>query len=437
MKYDTIRACVELLEAENEQMIAQKAADRFRVLHTADWHLGKMLDNESRDEEHAEFLAWLLGVVSKHSVDAIILAGDVFDNANPPQSAQKLYYNFVSELHRKGTCELVVVGGNHDSAGQLEAPRQVLECLKVRVVGQAPEDPAERILLLPSDEDPMLAVALVPFLRDSDLRLSAAGEGAAEIQAKVVAGIREHYARTAEATSRLSANLPAIATGHLTVAGTKSSDSEREIHIGGLGAVSPDVFPQTFGYVALGHLHRPQEAEAGGRVRYAGSPIPLSFSESTDQKEVRILDVGPGGVVQQALPVPVFRRLAQLRTSYEQLAQSLEAFQPQAADLPTWVELVVETAPLDYDLNQRVQELAAGRDFIVLKVLRQSRDEQAALAGEGVESVDDILLNPRTVFAQLLKDKGIEEASDEAGELTTTFNRLVEMVEQSTPGEAA
>ena len=430
-----LRTCLRKLEVDNEHVIAPKPTGQFRVLHTADWHLGKMLDNESRDEEHARFLAWLLGVVSEHSVDAIILAGDVFDNANPSQSAQKLYYNFVSELYQKGTCELLVIAGNHDSVGQLEAPRQVLECLKVRVVGQSPADPTERILLLPSNRDPMLAVALVPFLRDSDLRRSMAGESEAESRAKVVAGIQDLYNSTAETALRLAANLPVIVTGHLTVAGATGSESERKILIGGLGAVSPDVFPQTFSYVALGHLHRPQEAEVGGRVRYAGSPIPLSFSESTDQKEVRILDVGPGGVVQQALPIPLFRRLAQIRTNYEGLPSTLEAFQPQAAELPTWVELVVETAPLDYDLNERVQELAAGRDFIVLKVIRENHDTQTALTGNGIDSVEDMLLNPQRVFAQLLKDKGLEEESDEANELKTTFNRLVEMVEQGTPEE--
>ena len=427
-----LRTCLRKLEVENEHVITPKATGQFRVLHTADWHLGKMLDSESRDEEHARFLAWLLGVVSEHLVDAIILAGDVFDNANPTQSAQKLYYNFVSELYQKGTCELLVIAGNHDSVGQLEAPRQVLECLKVRVVGQSPADPTERIFLLPSNRDPMLVVALVPFLRDSDLRRSMAGESEAESRAKVVAGIQDLYNSTAEAALRLAANLPVIVTGHLTVAGATGSESERKILIGGLGAVSPDVFPQTFSYVALGHLHRPQEAEVGGRVRYAGSPIPLSFSESTDQKEVRILDVGPGGVVQQALPIPLFRRLAQIRTIYEGLPSTLEAFQPQAAELPTWVELVVETAPLDYDLNERVQELAAGRDFVVLKVIRENHDTQAALTGNGIDSVEDMLLNPRRVFAQLLKDKGLKEEGDEAGELKTTFNRLLEMVEQGT-----
>jgi len=147
------------------------------------------------------------------------------------------------------------------------------------------------------------------------------------------------------------------------------------------------------------------------------------------------LDVGPGGVVQQSLPIPLFRRLAQIRTTYEQLASTLEAFQPQVADLPTWLELVVETAPLDYDLNERVRELAAGRDFVVLKVIRQSNDTHTALAGQETDAVEDMLLNPRTVFAHLMKDKGIVEESVEADELKTTFNRLVEMVEQGAPEE--
>jgi len=114
-------------------MIPAKVEGTFRLLHTADWHLGKLLNEHSRDEEHARFLIWLLGIVEKHAVDAVILAGDVFDSANPPQSALERYFNFVSSLHRQGgDCSLVVIAGNHDSAAQLEAPKRVAPCELMR-----------------------------------------------------------------------------------------------------------------------------------------------------------------------------------------------------------------------------------------------------------------------------------------------------------------
>ena len=241
---------------DEHPVIPQKPKDSFRILHTADWHLGKLLGDQSRDEEHARFLTWLLAAVKEHDVDAIILAGDVFDTANPPQSALGRYFDFVSGLFRQGDCSLVVIAGNHDSAAQLEAPKQVLDALNVHVAGFLAEKPEARLLYLPKDQDPKVAIAMMPFLRDRDLRVGKAGESADDIRAQVVAGIRERYAESADAVKDAGISCPALATGHLTVLGTKTSDSERDIHIGGLGAVTIDSFPDTFAYVALGHLHR-------------------------------------------------------------------------------------------------------------------------------------------------------------------------------------
>ena len=114
------------------------------------------------------------------------------------------------------------------------------------------------------------------------------------------------YKETAEATANIKC--PVVATGHLTVLGASTSDSERDIHIGGLGAITPDTFPQQFSYVALGHLHRPQTADGDDRVWYSGSPIPLSFSETQDVKEVRILDCIKDQINHHSLPIPVYRR---------------------------------------------------------------------------------------------------------------------------------
>jgi len=281
-------------------MPAEKKPGCYRLLHTADWHLGKLLNDQSRDAEHAAFLDWLLAAVAEHRVDAIVLSGDVFDSANPPQSALARYYNFVSQLFRQGNCAFVAIAGNHDSPAQLEAPKNALQALNAHVAGCIAENPAGRILCLPDSSNPQVAVAMVPFLRDRDLRVGKEGDGSAEIQAQLVSGIQSRYAETAAAAKHLKC--PVIATGHLTVAGAAASDSEREIHIGGLGAVGAAIFPAEFAYTALGHLHRPQACGADGRVRYSGSPIALGFGEAGDAKEVRILDASPDGIATSASP---------------------------------------------------------------------------------------------------------------------------------------
>ena len=420
-------------------IISEKPRDSYRILHTADWHLGKLLNDQSRDEEHARFLAWLLAVVKEHSVDAIILAGDVFDTANPPQSALGRYFDFVSGLFRQGDCLLVVIAGNHDSAAQLEAPKQALHALNVHVVGFLAEKPEARILRLPNDKNPKAAIAMIPFLRDRDLRVGKAGESADDIRTQVVAGIRQRYMEVAEAVNAAGTTCPAIATGHLTVLGAKTSDSERDIHIGGLGAVTTDSFPEPFAYVALGHLHRPQATDAGGRVRYSGSPMALSFSEAEDNKEVRILDVTAEGIAHQGLAIPVFRRLAQIRTTNAGLEKAMQEFNVGAGEFRTWVEVVVEDATLEDDLNERVRKLAEDRGVEVLKVLRgRSATVTGLSAGQATddEAIDTLLNQPIQVFEHLLGQCG-ELDEKEFEKLRTAFAVLVDLDAQSEPAQAS
>ncbi len=418
-------------------VIPRKPHDSFRILHTADWHLGKLLDDQSRDEEHARFLAWLLAAVKEHAVDAIILAGDVFDTANPPQSAVGRYFDFVCDLFRQGDCALVIIAGNHDSAAQLEAPKRALRALRVHVVGFLAEKPEAQILRLPSDRDSKVAIAMLPFLRDRDLRVGRAGESADDVRSQVVAGIRQRYAEAAQAVKCSGTTCPALATGHLTVLGAKTSDSERDIHIGGLGAVTADSFPDIFAYVALGHLHRPQTTDANGRIRYAGSPIALSFSEVEDQKEVRILDVTAEGIAQHALRIPVFRRLVQIRTTIAGLETALKQATPQSGDLRTWVEVVVEDATLEEDLNERVRKLAGDSGVEVLKVLR---GRPAAFSGMSAgEATDDeasetLLDQPHRVFEHLLGQSGHLDPQ-EIEKLKTAFARVVDLDAQAGPAQ--
>jgi exonuclease SbcD len=409
----------------------EKLKGSYRLLHTADWHLGKLLNDLSRDDEHAQFLDWLLEVVKERQVDAIILAGDVFDSANPPQSALARYYDFVSALYRQGGCTLAIISGNHDSAAQLEAPRQALHALNVHVTGFLAENPQERILLLPDESKPRVGIAMLPFLRERDLRVGKAGEAADEIRAQVLAGIKSRYQEAARATQDLTC--PVIATGHLTVVGASTSDSERDIHIGGLGAVTSDSFPQEFCYVALGHLHRPQATDGAGRVRYAGSPIALSFSEAEDAKEVRILDVSDAGLDHFGVPVPVFRKLAQVRTTQAGLEQALGGYDAETGKLRPWLEVIVEDASLEDDLIERVRSLSEGKAFDVLKVLRgKSAPISGMTVGEATddEAIESLLDQPVRVFEHLLGEHEITK-DEEIESLKTAFAVLVDLERQS------
>ena len=409
--------------------MSKKPADAFRILHTADWHLGKMLNEQSREVEQKLFLDWLLKQVVEMEVDVVLVAGDVFDTANPPQSAEALYYDFVADLNRKSSASLVLIAGNHDSANQLEAPKRVLKALRTHVHGAVADEPSERLLLLPSADAPKVAIAMVPFLREKDLRMGKSGDKEAAVRKEIISGITRVYEETAKAAKAAKLACPIIATGHLTVSGSSSSESERDIHIGGLGAVDSTVFPEAFAYVALGHLHRPQSPDKAGRVRYSGSPIALSFSEVDDKKEVRLLDVTGKGIAHSSVPIPVFRKLVQLKTSLATLDKDLAAqaqAKVKAGELPTWVEVVLSGHTGLNDANSQVQTLAHGQPFEVLKVMLA---DVPRLIGAGVgqevdTQLEGLLDKPTEVFDLLLKQQeDISEAEKKS--LRLAFLKIV------------
>ena len=252
---------------------SSKSSGCFRVLHTADWHLGKTLCDHDRLEEHAHFLKFLLRTIAEEKVDTLVVSGDVFDSANPSQAAERLYFEFIAELHGLGHCTAVITAGNHDSPTHLEAPRQVLRALNVRIAGILLDDPAEMLVALPSADNPCVVIAAVPFLRDRDLRTGVLGQTSEEIQRDLHSGLRDRYTRLAEAAECWrERGVPVMATGHLTMLEGIASESERPIHIGGLGAIGADLFPGHFLLWSFGASASPPIC------RRAGAPALLGFA---------------------------------------------------------------------------------------------------------------------------------------------------------------
>jgi exonuclease SbcD len=414
--------------------IPTKLPSDFRVLHTADWHLGKTLGDLSRHEEHRRFLAFLVDAVRNHDVDAVVVSGDVFDSAYPPQSALTLYYDFVSEFRRRTKASLVVTAGNHDSPAVLEAPRKLLTALDIHVVGHLPKKVKDLVIPLPHAAAPQVVVVALPFLRERDLREGGIGQGADAIRRQLAEGIRRIHQQAAHQTLEWRRRgIPVLAMGHLAAgAGATCPEGEREIHVGGLGTVGEDAFPAEFDYVALGHLHRPHAVGEGHRIRYAGSPIPLSFGEAADVKELRVVDFGEGRMVGcHALRLDLERGLAQWRVRFDQLALHLREKQPPRTPLTPWVEVVVEGAPPGEPIFQRVHDLAQGRPYEVVRVLHHRPPSPARLtAGEWrpEDQASDLLASPDRVFACRLEeepDLGDEDRTD----LATVFRELLDLHE--------
>jgi len=262
------------------------------VFHTADWHLGQSFCGFDRDFEHSRFLDWLLEEMQSQNPNALIVAGDVFDTINPSAVAQKRLYNFLANAHATlPNLQIVLTAGNHDAGARLEAPAGLLDSLNISVIGTVRQDDAGNIdpekFLVPLKDDAgqVQAIAMaVPFLRPSDVPLV---NNAAD---PYLDGVRELYRRTMVAAHELRAkrnpNAALIALGHCHLhGGTESRDSERCLVIGGAEAIGSDTFDPRIAYVALGHLHKSQQFD-GGRIRYSGSPIPLSFAEADYRHQI-------------------------------------------------------------------------------------------------------------------------------------------------------
>ena len=407
----------------------------MRVLHTADWHLGqRFISGHERTDEHRHFLEWLVETVRTQRVEVLVVAGDIFDTGSPSNQALKLYYSLLLNMRGTSCRDIVVVGGNHDSPATLNAPARLLRHLRVHVVGCVPDCFEDQVLVLDdATGKPGLVVCAVPFLRDRDVRLSVPGETAEEREARIKQGIADHYGRMAEVEQvwqLKDLGLPVLATGHLYAAGAAPSDSERTIHVGNLGQITADHFPEIFDYVALGHLHRPQRVGGREHIRYSGSPIPLSFSEVDHPKEVLLLEFG-GGKLQtlEALPVPGARRLVRFHGALDEVILLLTSYDNAGYPLPAWADVQIhsELTQLEVaetllkvikELDRKQLEVLARRHFRLVK-LRALGDEQEAEAPL-TRSLHDF--TEREVFEQRL------EAEPEASraDLLRTFDELLE-----------
>ncbi len=404
----------------------------MRILHTSDWHLGQHFLGKSREAEHQAFLDWLVAQVQAQGVDALIIAGDVFDTGTPPSYARRLYSRFIVSLQNTCCQQLVVVGGNHDSVATLHESKELLACLNTFVVGGVSKDPQEQVLVLNNRHgEPGAVICAIPYVRPRDVLESQAGESGESKQLALQQAIANHYQTIyAEAQKLANGALPIIATGHLTTVGGQLSESVREIYIGTLSAFPATAFPDAQ-YIALGHLHRAQLVAKQEHIRYCGSPIPLSFDEVGGEKQVNIVDFHGASLDKiESIAVPAFRPLISLKGSLESIEQQLAdlASQPWQHPLDPWLEVEITTANYLHDLQNRVEQLVMAKKALanveLLRVRRKrSRSPAAAFANAG-QSLNELSVNE--VFAQRLQQETLSDEQQQR--LTSAFQEVLEAV---------
>ena len=384
----------------------------MRILHTSDWHLGQHFMGKTRQAEHQAFCRWLIEQVRERQVDVVLIAGDVFDTGAPPSYAREQYNQFIVELRATGA-GLVVLGGNHDSVAMLGESRTLLAQLDTRVVPAVGTALEEQLLVLERRSGEVGAIlCAIPFIRPRDVLQSQAGQSASDKQLSLQQAIQDHYQQLFSLAEQrrveLGGGLPIIATGHLTTVGASASESVREIYVGALEAFPTNAFPAA-DYIALGHIHRPQKVGGYEHIRYCGSPIPLSFDEARQQKEVLLVELDSIGLHQvEALPVPRFQALHSLRGALADLpAQLAEVAREGTPERPVWVEVLVNSDDYLNDLQARLATLCEGLPVEVLRIRRERGGAQPGLAREARETLDE--LNPEEVFDKRLDSEELDD----------------------------
>lgn len=401
----------------------------MRILHTSDWHLGRALYNKKRFDEFEAFLGWLIRFISDEKIDVLLIAGDVFDSSNPPTQAQELYYRFLGQIAGTGCRHVVIIGGNHDSPSFLEAPKQILSVLNIRVVGCMQENPEDEVFLLRDvSGKPEAVVCAVPFLRDKDVRLVEPGESADDKVKKLLDGISNHYNAALDAALsirvELGADIPVIGMGHLFTRGgiTSEGDGIRELYIGSLAHVDGDTIAKGFDYMALGHLHLPQKAGKSDIVRYSGSPLQMGFNEAGHKKKVLIAEFTGSSVSVTDHDVPRYRRLVSYKGTLEEVSNQLTSLVNK--DEEAWVEVEITAFEPAAVIKATLDAITDGTRVEVLKTKNMATSLSGLQKSEHLAEPGS--LDPMEVFERCLDDHDIMDEKREA--YKETYREVIHMI---------
>lgn len=295
----------------------------MRLLHTADWHLGRVFYGVSLIEDQREILDQMIAVVEKTQPDAVMIAGDLYDRAVPPPEAVALLDDVLSKIVLGLRVPVFAIAGNHDSPDRTEFLGRLLSEGNLHLQGRLRDHDADPVILM--DEHGPVAIHLIPFAEPSAVDELLAREDSAETRTKVGKRRRHHGDALRALLGRAQRNAPAkmrqVVVAHGSVVGGAESESERVLHGGASAFVDASAFAG-FSYAALGHFHRPQ-GFADDTVRYAGSPLAYSFSEEGHQKSMSLVDIDAQGAAHvEEIPLEPRRRL---RTVEGTLAELLRA----------------------------------------------------------------------------------------------------------------
>ena len=324
----------------------------MKLIHTADWHLGKNIEGYTRLEEQRQFLKDFIKICEDEQADMIIIAGDIYDNYNPSAMAEQLFYDTLKQLSRNGRCMTVVISGNHDNPDRLTASGPLARDHGIVMAGTpnsiitpgihgqheiTESAPGYFHAIINNEEVDML---LVPFpsekrlnevyLNETDDETQKAASYGEKMSA-LFSSLKEHFHKD---------SIHLIAS-HLFVMDSIEDGSERSIQLGGSYMVGGDIFPEIADYIALGHVHKPQKVPGCPNARYSGSPLPFNIKETSFHKQVISVELRAGSpCVIHELPLPVYKPIEIWHC--ENIEEAIEKCE-ENKERDCWVYLEIKT----------------------------------------------------------------------------------------------
>lgn len=404
----------------------------MKIFATGDWHLGNVFHCIDRLDEHRHFFAWLLDRIEEHRPDALLVAGDVFDNANPSAASQRLYYDFlVQATARHKDLKIIVTAGNHDSAARLEAPRDVLACLQVETRGNISKSyvydgGGSRSAVIDYDDliipvDERLVVLAVPYLRNDQVEGDTYSAGVMNFLKALTDRARAKYP---------CAILVMMAHMYAKGAAIDDKDPSEKIIIGGQEEVDMANWPDHPDYLTCGHIHKRQHIWGVDWARYTGSVLPMSFAEKEYRHGVDLITFNENGKPKVELleyvpqhPLMVIPDDDEPH-SFAELKKMINTRLPMGEN-PVYVELKVYMDKLSNDKISELKKLAEERNAIICKVMRivpavvkPDVDDDT----KQIKSVDDILQrSPLKAINDAFKYKNGTQLSTRQTELLTAM----------------
>ncbi len=351
----------------------------MRVLHTADWHIGQLFHEYDRTYEHQQFLNWLLETLINEHIDILLISGDVFDLSNPSAASIKMFYSFLNQaVKANADLQIIITAGNHDSPARLESPKPLLESSNIHIIGLIEKDENGTIdyskITIPlkgNDGNIKAWCIAAPFLRMGDYPVIVSCDN------PYSEGIAAFYKEAFDyVDSKKQVGQAIIVMGHLHTQQAAISDIDKmeRLIMGGVECISASAFHESISYVALGHIHKAQRIGGKEHIRYCGSPLPMSFSETNYKHQVIVFDLVDEKIESfTAIEIPVAVPLIQVPTVHSSVAEVLASLQQLTPweknyDTAPYLEVQVIVDGPEPSIRHKVETALAGKNIRLAKI---------------------------------------------------------------------